>query len=178
MKIRHILSVATALMLAGCFISTGDLIRPADADYPVADGARFVLHELDETGARTGETAEETRVTREGDRYLMTTGEEGKLFAGLMKQIAPDLYAVQAREADAPEGNIYALVERNGANWRRWSMVCPDFVSLAEDKGVALSTMGVTIESSDCVVADFESLKQALLFAHENAQPDMEYVGE
>lgn len=177
MTLRHAW-LAAVLLLSGCFVSGADLITPQTADYPVAEGTRFVLHELDETGARTGETAEETLVTREGGFYHMTTGEDGKLFAGLMKEIAPGLYAVQAREAGAPEGNIYALVERDGANWRRWSMVCPDFVSLAEEKGVALSTMGVTINSSDCVVEDFASLEKALLFAHENTQPDMEYVGE
>ncbi|ABS63057.1 hypothetical protein Plav_1437 [Parvibaculum lavamentivorans DS-1] len=178
MKIGQVLSISAALLLGGCFISAEDLIKPADADYPIADGTRLVLHELDETGARTGATEEETRITRDGDLYLMTTGEDGKIFAGLMKEIAPDLYAVQAREADSPEGNLYALVERDGANWRRWSMICPDFVSMAEEKGVALSEMGVTLDSSDCVVEDFASLKTALMFAYENGKPDAEYVAE
>ncbi|MEX1153373.1 hypothetical protein, partial [Parvibaculum sp.] len=171
---RAWLTLAAALLLSGCFVSTADLIAPADADYPVADGARFTLHRLDETGARSGEKTDEMHVARAGGRYTMMTGEDGKLFAGLMKEIGPDLYAVLAREADTKEaeGGLYVLLERDGNDWKRWNMVCPDFVSLAEEKGVALSEFGVTIENSDCVVEDFAGLKKALMFAHEFGKPD------
>lgn len=177
---RFIAAFAALLLLGGCFVSTTDLISAADADYPVADGARFTLHRLDETGARSGETVDAVQVARAGDRYTMTMGEDGKPFTGLMKEIAPGLYAVMAREADGgePEGGLYMLLERDGDDWKRWGMVCPDFVALAEERGVALSDFGVTVENSDCAVKDFASLKKALLFAHEFGKPDAIYVAE
>lgn len=177
---RFAAALAATLLLGGCFVSTGDLIAPADADYPVADGSRFTLHRLDETGARTGETVDEVHVARAGDLYTMTMGEDGKPFTGRMKEIAPGLYAVMAREADADpaEGNLYVLLERDGDDWKRWGMVCPDFVALAEERDVALSDFGVTIENSDCAVKDFASLTKALLFAHEFGTPDAVYVAE
>ncbi|MBX3489568.1 hypothetical protein [Parvibaculum sp.] len=177
---RFAAALAATLLLGGCFISTGDLIPTADADYPVADDARFTLHRLDETGARTGETVGEVRVARAGDRYTMTTGEDGKPFTGLMKEIAPGLYAVMAREADGDpaDGNLYALLERDGDNWKRWGMVCPDFIALAERRGARLSDFGVTVENSDCMVKDFDGLTRALLFAHEFGKPDAVYVAE
>ena len=180
MKIGQIVSISAALLLGGCFISTGDLIKPADADYPVADGARFTVHSLDEEGRRADEKPQAVAIVRDGDWYVMTTGDDGKPFRGLMDEIAPALYAVMVHEADGDpaDGNLYALVKRDGSGWQRWSMVCPDFVGLAEAKGVALSEMGVTLDSSDCVVADFASLRTALLFAYENAKPDTEYVAE
>jgi hypothetical protein len=177
---RAWLALAAALLLSGCFVSTSDLIAPADADYPVADGARFTLHRLDETGARTGEKTDEMHVARAGDRYTMMMGEDGKLFTGLMKEIAPGLYAVLAREADSKEaeGGLYVLLERDGDNWKRWGMICPDFVALAEERGIALAEFGATVENSDCVVKDFAGLKKALMFAHEFAKPDAVYVAE
>ncbi|MEQ9150845.1 MAG: hypothetical protein RLO06_05085, partial [Parvibaculum sp.] len=127
--IRRLAAFAALLLLAGCLVSDGDLIAPADADYPIADGTRFAEYPLDETGARAGDDQESVIVTRDGARYLMQTGEDGKLFSGLMKEIGPELYAVMMREDDVAEGNLYALMKREGASWKRWGMVCPDFVS-------------------------------------------------
>ncbi|PKQ06572.1 MAG: hypothetical protein CVT72_06085 [Alphaproteobacteria bacterium HGW-Alphaproteobacteria-11] len=171
---------AALLLLGGCFVSTTDLIPAADADYPVADDARFALHALDEDGARTGAKPGIAHVSRDGDRYTMVVNDHGKPFTGRMKEIAPGLYAVMAREADGDpvDGNLYALLERDGADWKRWGMVCPEFVSLAERRGVRLSDFGITLESSDCAVKDFASLTKALLFAHEFGKPDAVYVAE
>ena len=108
----------------------------------------------------------------------MDMGEESKLFAGLMKEIGPELYAVMIREADQTEGNFYALMERDGTSWKRWGMVCPDFVSLVEEEGMALADFGMVVRNSDCVATDFEDLKKALLFAHERQKPDAEYVAD
>jgi len=118
-------------------------------------------------------------VTRDGDWYLMTTGADGKPFRGRMDEIAPGLHAVMAREADvAGPGGLYVLLERAGADWKRWSMICPDFVALAEARGVALTEFGVTVANSDCMVTDFASLKKALMFAHAFGKPDAVYVAE
>lgn len=177
---RFAAALAAALLLSGCFVSARDLISAADADYPVADGSRFTLHRLDETGARTGEKVDDVHVARAGERYTMITGEGGEPFTGLMKEIAPGLYAVMGREVDTnePEGGLYMLLERDGDNWKRWGMICPDFVELAEARGVALSDFGVTVENSDCTVTDFDGLKRALMFAHEFGAPDAVYVAE
>ncbi|MBX3493802.1 MAG: hypothetical protein KF899_12635 [Parvibaculum sp.] len=177
---RFAAALAATLLLGGCFISTGDLIAPADADYPVADDARFTLHELDESGARTDAKPGIVHVSRDGERYTMVVNDHGKPFTGLMKEVAPGLYAVMAREADGDpaDGNLYALLERDGNNWKRWGMVCPDFVSLAGERGARLSDFGVTVENSDCAVKDFASLTKALLFAHELGKPDAVYVAE
>ncbi|MBX3494620.1 MAG: hypothetical protein KF769_00125 [Parvibaculum sp.] len=177
---RFAAALAATLLLGGCFVSTGDLISAAEADYPVADDVRFTLHELDESGARTDAKPGIVHVSRAGDRYTMTTGEDGKPFTGLMKEIAPGLYAVMAREADGDpaDGNLYALLERDGDNWKRWGMVCPDFVALAEQRGARLSDFGVKVENSDCLVEDFDGLARALLFAHEFGKPDAVYVAE
>ena len=57
-------------------------------------------------------------------------------------------------------------------------MICPDFVALAEARGVALTEFGVTVANSDCMVTDFASLKKALMFAHAFGKPDAVYVAE
>lgn len=176
--IRRLAALFAPLLLAGCLISDGDLVSPKEADYPVADGARFTVHMLNENGERADETPEQAIVTVESGRYVMRTGEENKAFAGLMKEIGPDLYAVMVREEDQGQGNLYALMRRDGTTWWRWGMVCPDFVSLVEDEGMALADFGMIVRNSDCVVTDFENLKKALLFAHERQKPDAEYVAE
>ena len=176
---RFAAALAATLLLGGCFISTGDLIAPADADYPVADDARSRCtnrRERRADGAKPGIV----HVSRDGERYTMVVNDHGKPFTGLMKEIAPGLYAVMAREADGDpaDGNLYALLERDGDNWKRWGMVCPDFVSLAGRRGARLSDFGVTVENSDCMVKDFDGLTRALLFAHEFGKPDAVYVAE
>ena len=127
---------------------------------------------------RADETPETAVVTIEDGRYVMRTGEENKAFGGLMKEIGPDLFAVMVREKDETQGNLYALMERNGTSWRRWGMICPDFVSLAEREGVKLAEFGMFVRNSDCVVDDFANLTKALRFAHERQKPDAEYVAE
>lgn len=176
--IRRLAVFLAPLLLAGCLVSDSDLIAPADADYPIADGTRFAEYPLDETGARAGDDPESVIVTRDGARYLMQTGEDGKLFSGLMKEIGPELYAVMMREDDVAEGNLYALMKREGALWKRWGMVCPDFVSLTEANGRTLADFGIEVRNSDCVAKDFSSITKALLFAHEHQAPDAEYVAE
>ncbi|MDX5367503.1 MAG: hypothetical protein LPK88_13600 [Alphaproteobacteria bacterium] len=176
--IRRLAALFAPLLLAGCLVSDGDLIAPAEADYPVADGSRFTVHMLDETGARADETPERAIVTIGNGRYMMRSGEENKVFGGLMKEVGPNLFAVMIREEDQTEGNLYALMERDGASWKRWGMVCPDFVSLAESEGVKLAQFGMTVRNSDCVVDSFANLKMALLFAYERQKPDAEYVPE
>lgn len=171
--------LAALLLLPGCFVSDDDLIAAADADYPVADGARFALHMLDDDGNRAADAPDPVVVSRDGAWYLMTMGADDKPFRGRMDEIAPGLYAVMAREADvAGPGGLYVLLERDGDDWKRWSMICPDFVSLAKAQGVALADFGATVANSDCVVADFASLTKALLFAHEFGRPDAVYVAE
>jgi len=176
--IRRLAALFAPLLLAGCLISDGDLVSPKEADYPVADGARFTVHVLNENGERADEAPEQALVTVEKDRYVMRTGEENKAFVGLMKEIGPDLYAVMIREEDQAEGNLYALMRRDGTTWWRWGMVCPEFVSLVEDEGMALADFGMIVRNSDCVVTDFGNLKKALLFAYERQKPDAEYVAE
>ena len=176
--IRRLAAILIPLLLAGCLVSDGDLISPQEADYPIADGTRLAEYPLDGTGARTGDAPETVTVTRDGARYLMQTGEDGKLFSGLMREIGPGLYAVMKREDDAPEGNLYALMKHDGASWKRWGMVCPDFVSLVEANGKALADFGIEVRNSDCVAMDFASVTKALLFAHDHQAPDAEYVVE
>jgi hypothetical protein len=176
--IRRLAALLAPLLLGACLISDGDLISRAEADYPVADGSRFTVYMLDENGQRADETPETAVVTIEDGRYVMRTGEENKAFGGLMKQIGPDLFAVMVREEDETEGNLYALMERNGTSWRRWGMICPDFVSLAEREGVKLAEFGMIVRNSDCVVDGFANLEKALRFAHERQKPDAEYVAE
>jgi hypothetical protein len=176
--IRRLAVFLAPLLLAGCLVSDGDLIAPSDADYPIADGTRFAEYPLDETGARTGDAPETVIVTRDGARYLMRTGEDGKLFSGLMKDIGPELFAVMLREDDTPEGNLYALMKRDGTSWKRWGMVCPDFVAMVDENGKTLADFGIEVRNSDCVAQDFASVTRALLFAHEHQAPDAEYVAE
>lgn len=176
--IRRLAAFAALLLLTGCLVSDGDLISPGEADFPVEDGTRFTVYALDESGERTDEPPEQATVTVKDGRYLMQTGEDGKLFSGLMKEIGPQLFAVMMREDDALEGNLYALVKRDGASWKRWGMVCPDFVSLVEANGKTLADFGIEVRNSDCVAQDFESVRKALLFAHEHQAPDAEYVAE
>lgn len=166
------------LLLAGCLVSDGDLISPGEADFPVADGARFTVHALDEKGVRTDDAPETAVVTVESGRYILRSGEENKVFTGLMKEIGPELYAVMIREEDQTEGNLYALMRREGTTWWRWGMVCPQFVSLVEEEGMTLADFGMIVRNSDCVATDFASVAKALLFAHEHQAPDAEYVAE
>ncbi|PKQ08914.1 MAG: hypothetical protein CVT73_05200 [Alphaproteobacteria bacterium HGW-Alphaproteobacteria-12] len=185
MRRRNILSIAAFLILAGCFISTGDLIKPADADYPVADGTHFAIYSLLADGTRAGNTPDKAVVTRKDGFYVMTmtespnkTGLEGNVMTGLMKAFETGLYAVMVQDPEKPGHNLYMLARKDGARWLRWDLVCPDFVNLAEENGVTVASMGVTIVSSDCEVKDFASLTKAMRFVHENKKPDWEYVVE
>ena len=124
--IRRLAAFAALLLLTGCLVSDGDLISPGEADFPVEDGTRFTVYALDESGERADEPPEQATVTVKDGRYLMDMGEESKLFAGLMKEIGPELYAVMIREADQTNGNFYALMERDREDFGETFILFPN----------------------------------------------------
>jgi len=150
---RWIPIAALSLLLASCFVSAKPLIREADADYPIADGARFSEQILKADGTYENETPQEITITRAGAYYLYTVKGEEPM-----------------------KGLLYALYQKRGDKWLRHGMLCSDFEKLIVAQGKTLGDFGIIKKDSDCSFSAYANLKRALAFEAEHGRPDAEYT--
>jgi hypothetical protein len=174
---RLLAIVAGASLLAGCFISKDDLIAPADADYPIADGAHFAVYKLDAGGKRTGDAPKHITITRKGADYLYVLDHE-KPAPGLMDDIGGGNYIAMAHHLDKPHESIYVLFHRTDGNWLRYAPNCSDFARLAAAHGKSRADFHITASGNNCAFSSYEDLKKAMALHIQYAAPDAEYVAE
>lgn len=168
---------AASLLLSACFVSKKPLFGPAEADYPVADGARFAVYKLDDNGARTGEAPRHVAVTRKGDDYIYTLDGETPM-TGLMDDIGGGDYIALVRDAEKPGEAVYGLLRKKGDGWLRYSPECSDFIRAANKHGQDRASFNIAPSGNDCAFSSYEDLKKAMAAEVEYAAPDTEYVKE
>lgn len=169
--------VAAFLLLAACFVSKTPLFGPAEADYPIADGARFAVYKLDNNGERTSDAPRHVVVARKGADYVYTLDGEEPV-AGLMDDIGGGDYIALVRDAEKPGEAIYGLLRRKGEGWLRYSPECSDFIRAASRHGHSRASFNIAPSGNDCAFSSYDDLKKAMAAEVQYAAPDMEYVKE
>jgi len=174
--LRWLIVLGTSALLSACFISNTPLIAPADADYPIANGARFAVWKLDPGGHRIYD-AEHVTVTRAGADYVYSLRDETPLH-GLMKEIAPGAYIVMGRDATKPGKATYAGFRKDGTRWLRYAPNCSDFARLAVEHGKSRADFHIEASGNDCALSTYADLKAAMEMHMRYAPPNGEYVAE
>ncbi|HUD50368.1 hypothetical protein [Parvibaculum sp.] len=169
--------VAGCLMLAACFVSKTPLFGPAEADYPVPDGARFTVHKLDDNGERTNDAPRHLTVSRKGADYLYTLDGEEPV-AGLMDDVGDGDYIVLGRDMSKPGEVLYSLFRKKGDGWLRYSPNCSDFARAIAAKGMSRETFNIAPSGNDCAFSNYDDLKRAMRELVKVSAPDNEYVKE
>lgn len=170
-------SLAASLLLSACFVSKTPLFGPGEAEYPVADGARFAIHKLGSDGKRLNEAPRHLTVTRKGPDYLyIIDGEEP--VAGLMDDIGGGDYIALVRDAGKPGEAMYGLLRKKGGGWLRFSPECSDFIRAVEKHGEDRTTFNIAPSGNDCAFSSYDDLRKAMAALVRYAAPDMEYVSE
>ena len=164
-----------ALGLSACFISRGDLITPAEADYPLPHGTQIAIYSLDENGARRNQAPDLATLVREGDYYQLTMEGEPPV-TGLIDHMGGDLYIAMARDDEQPGQNLYALFVRDGSVWHRHGLICSDFEEIAAAQGKTLDEFGIKEAGGDCLFDKYDDLKRAMQFESQHGAPDADYV--
>ncbi|MCE9648390.1 MAG: hypothetical protein K8R18_02090 [Parvibaculum sp.] len=174
--VRWLTVLGACALLSACFISDKPLIAPADADYPIADGARFAVWKLDPGGKRTGDV-EHVTVTREGADYVYSLRDETPV-KGLMDDIGNDTYIVLARDVTKPGKATYAAFRKDGSRWLRYAPNCSDFARLAATHRKSRADFHIEASGNDCAFSDYADLKAAMEMEVRYATPNGEYVAE
>ncbi|HEY4343018.1 MAG TPA: hypothetical protein VGN05_01620 [Parvibaculum sp.] len=174
--LRWLIVLGASVLLSACFISDKPLIAPADADYPIADGAHFAVWKLDPGGKRVGE-AEHVTVTRAGADYVYSLRDETPVH-GLMNEIAPGTFIVMGRDATKPGKATYAVLRKDGTSWLRYAPNCSDFARLAATHGKSRADFHIAQSGNDCAFPSYADLKAAMEMHLQFATPNGEYVAE
>ena len=170
-------TIAASLLLAACFVSKPPLFGPAEADYPVANGARFAVYKLDDRGERTKDAPHHLTVARKGSDYVYTLDGEEPV-AGLMDDIGGGDYIALIRDAEKPGEAMYGLLRRKGDGWLRYSPECSDFIRAVSKHGLDRASFNITPSGNDCSFTSYADLKKAMAAEVQYAAPDTEYVKE
>jgi hypothetical protein len=174
--LRWLILLGASALLSACFISDKPLIAPADADYPIADGARFAVWKLDPGGKRTGDV-EHVTMTRDGADYVYSLRDETPLH-GLMDEIGPNTFIVMGRDATKPGKATYAAFRKDGNRWLRYAPYCSDFARLAATHGKSRADFHIEQSGNDCAFSSYADLKAAMEIHLQYAPPNAEYVAE
>lgn len=174
--LRWLIVLGASVLLSACFISNTPLIAPADADYPIADGARFAVWKLDPGGNRIYD-AEHVTVTRAGADYVYSLRDETPVH-GLMKEIAPGAYIVMGRDLTKPGKATYAGLRKDGDRWLRYAPNCSDFARMAAEHGKSRADFHIEASGNDCAFSTYADLKAAMEMHMRYAPPNGEYVAE
>ena len=170
-------ALAACLLLAGCFISKTPLFGPAEADYPIASGARFAVYKLDGNGNRLSDAPRHVTITRKGADYLYTLDGDEPV-AGLMDDIGNGDFIALGRGEKPDDAVMYGLFRRKGDGWLRYSPNCSDFARAAAKHGQSRETFNITQSGNDCAFSTYADLKHAMAALVEYSAPDNEYVKE
>lgn len=152
------LAAAATLMVAltGCFTSKTALITPETADYPIADGAKF----LRTTPGNPDDFPAHVVVRRDGANYVLDS--DGEDIVGLLKEVAPGTFV----GAVSYEGTyLYNLYVRDKDGYLQYSLMCDALEKLAAEKKRDPSEFGVTKVENNCEFAKLEDLTKAAQFA-------------
>lgn len=173
---RWLTMLGACALLSACFISDKPLIASAEADYPIADGARFAVWKLDPGGKRTGDV-EHVTVTRAGADYVYSLRDETPVH-GLMEGIGADTFIVMARDLTKPGKATYAAFRKDGDRWLRYAPNCSDFARLVATHGKSRADFHIAQSGNDCAFTSFADLKAAMEMHLQYAPPNGEYVAE
>lgn len=163
------------LALAGCYVSKQELIAPADADYPFADGAHFdafIPVGKNWTPKKTGRT-----LRRKGDHYVY--GEDGAKEPStpfLLKRVGKNRYIVQLDDSKNParvSEHYYELFEFDGTTAIQYQGLCPAWPIFVQQ---GLVDKIEDTATPRCIFSDFAKLTKALEMAAKNAAPEGKYV--
>ncbi len=174
---RLLIVVAAAGLLSACFVSKTPLFTPADADYPIADGARFTVWKIDPLGKRIDDAPDHLTVTRDGADYVYTLRDE-KPVKGLMDDIGNGFYIALSRDMTKPGETSYALFHNTGTKWLRYAPVCSDFARLAAEHGKSRADFHIEPSGNNCAFKTYADLKAAMMFEARYGTPNAEYVAE
>jgi len=170
---RRMLGILLPLALAACFVSAKPLFSEKEADYPIADGARFSVQTLNARGEADGDAPQEVTITRDGAFYLYSVKGEDEPLRGLLDDLDNGNYAAVSFDEETA---VYALYQRRGKKWLRHGMNCPDFEDLAQSRNKQLEDFGIQKDRSECKFSSYADLKRALLFQAQYGRPDAEYT--
>lgn len=175
--LRLAAALAACLLLAGCFISKTPLFGPAEADYPISDGARFAVYKLDGNGNRLSDAPRHVTITRKGPDYLYTLDGDDPV-AGLMDDIGNGDFIALGRGEKPGDAVMYGLFRKKGEGWLRYSPNCSDFARAAAMHGQSRETFNITQSGNDCAFTSYTDLKRAMAALVQYSAADNEYVKE
>jgi len=175
--LRLAAALAACLLLTACFISKVPLFGPAEADYPISDGARFAVYKLDSNGKRMEDAPRHVTITRKGADYLYTLDGDDPV-AGLMDDIGNGDFIALGRGEKPNDAVMYGLFRKKGDGWLRYSPNCSDFARAAAQHGQSRETFNITPSGNDCAFTSYADLKRAMAALVEYSAPDNEYVKE
>ena len=172
---RHAAVLVCALALGGCYESKAPLIAPSEAEFPFADGTRYVFYEWNAEN-RHWDTNLAGSLTREGDHYdqFDETGYLTETKSFRLKAIGGGYYIAQ-QEND--QVYVYDLIRVDGDIVYEFGMPCRD-----EDEKFLGSRLidSFTKDSpygNTCAVSDFAKLAQAFrAIAAKRPQPQGKYA--
>lgn len=170
---RQLLCFLLPLTLAACFVSEAPLFSEKEADYPIADGARFSVQSINPDGTPKADAPQDVIVTRQGVFYLYSVTGEDESLRGMLDDLGDGNYAAVSLDGD---GAMYGLYQRRGEKWMRHSMNCADFEALAAEHGKDAASFGIESDGNECQFSNYEDLKRALLFEAQYGAPDAEYT--
>ena len=174
---RLLILLALAGLLSACFVSAKPLFSPADADMPLADGARLSSFSLNESGVRMAKSPSYITATRRDNGYVFKPDDDEALGA-MFDDIGQGYFVGLTIEADPLKPPLYGLFHQVGESWFAYSPVCSDFEKLVKAHGKSLTDFHIQANGGDCQFTAYDDLKNALMFLAAYSQPETEYVVE
>lgn len=153
-------ALATLMVaLTGCFTSKVNLITAETADYPIADGTKF----LRTTPGDPNDFPAHVVVRRDGANYVLDS--DGEDIVGMLQEVAPHTYlGVMSAEGS----HLYNLYVYDQKGYLQYTLMCDAFEKLLQEKGRTLSEFGATKVETNCQFATIEDLTKAALYAVES----------
>lgn len=157
--------LGVAFGLSGCFISDDPLITPADARYPVPDGARFVRTTV---GTASPGSDEDVLVRREGDLYVheATDPVDGKkdVMRGRMTDLDTGRFVAMA-EGEGGAYYIYTVFVPRESGYDEYQVTCTDLADVAKAQNKVIGDFGASHPQNgdDCKFTRLQDLKAALI---------------
>ena len=174
---RWLILLALAGLLSGCFVSAAPLFSPAEADMPLADGAKLTSYSLDQKGARNANAPSHATATREAHSYVFQP-EDDEAFRAMFDDIGQGYFVGVLFDEDPRKLLLYGILHKIGKSWFAYSPVCSEFKKLVQTQGKSLDDFHIDARDSNCHFSTYDDLKSALLFISAYSLPTTEYVLE